>query len=152
MEVPKVDPEKIHLQGIKVLKAHFEVEEELMDKATGLSHFNVDLEGSPAYGFEEKVVRFRLQIAIQGFNKEKKKIGVRGKYCIDSIFYVENLEDFMSTDENKEILGVDKTFAATIAGISYSTSRGIVLDRTQGTEFKGVILPVINPYDLLKKN
>ncbi len=34
-------------------------------------------------------------------------------------------------------------------GITYSTGRGIVLERMQDTFFEGAILPVINPYEAL---
>jgi hypothetical protein len=34
-------------------------------------------------------------------------------------------------------------------GIAFSTARGIVFDRTQGTFFGGVILPVIDPKKLI---
>ena len=150
MSTAIVQPEKIHLQSIRVLKAHFEVAEKLMDVSTGLSHFDVDLNATPEFNLDEDSIRFRLNIIIDGYNEDKIKIEVSGKYCIDTVFKVDNLDEFVKWDEKKENFSVDENIIATIAGISYSTSRGIVLDRTQGTEFKGVILPVINPYDLLK--
>jgi hypothetical protein len=47
---------------------------------------------------------------------------------------------------------IEEAIGATIAGISYSTSRGIVLERTLGTDFGGIILPVIDPAELIRKD
>lgn len=45
---------------------------------------------------------------------------------------------------------MDSILGTTLMGIVYSTARGIILERTQGTFFNGVILPVINPNKLIK--
>ena len=62
------------------------------------------------------------------------------------------MRDFISYEENKEDYTIDSQLGATIAGISYSTARGIVLERTNGTYFNGVILPVLNPRELLEED
>ncbi|MFT7381115.1 MAG: hypothetical protein ACI9Z3_000997 [Roseivirga sp.] len=151
MSSVKVNPELIHLEGIKILKAHFEVDEELMDAESGMESFKVDLGSSPGFDLENKMVRLRLTINIKGVDGDEKEIGVRGSYCIDFIYMIENLDEYVSWEKSGEAFGVDENLAATISGISYSTARGIILDRTQVTEFKGIILPVIDPYQLLDK-
>ena len=52
---------------------------------------------------------------------------------------------------SEEDFSVSAMIGATLAGIAYSTTRGIILDCTQSTDFKGVLLPVINPQQLLLK-
>jgi hypothetical protein len=41
-------------------------------------------------------------------------------------------------------------FAATLAGISYSTLRGIVFEKTKDSNWGALILPVVDPTILLK--
>lgn len=63
---------------------------------------------------------------------------------------VENLDEFMGENEAEtEGFVVSDELGATIAGISYATARGIILDRTHATYFNRVIFPVLNPRDLL---
>lgn len=150
MNKAKVDPNKIHLLAIKILKAHFEVDGDLMDSNIKLGDYKVDLSSTPGFSLEEKLVRFRLNIALSGYDTNGNEIGVKGSYCIDYTFQVENLQEFIYPEEDIKTFSVDDNLVATIAGISYSTSRGIILDRTQATEFNGVLLPVIDPYQLFE--
>lgn len=151
MGTPKVEPDKIHLQKIRILKADFKVDEDLMDTESGVVHFKVDLKSEPGFNLPDQMMRFRLNVRLTGYDEESEPVGVTGEYCIDFIYMIENLEDFISMEEDGENFGVDEDLGATIAGISYSTARGIILDRTQHTDFNGAILPVINPYELLER-
>lgn len=149
MSSVKVNPALIHLEGIKIVKAHFEVDEELMDTDLGMESFKIDMGSQPGFDLDNKMVRLRLTINMKGIDGSNNEIGVKGNYCIDFVYLIENLDDYISWEENGESFGVDEALAATISGISYSTARGIILDRTQVTEFRGIILPVIDPYSLL---
>lgn len=40
---------------------------------------------------------------------------------------------------------------ATLLGIAFSTARGIIFERTRGTFFDGVILPVVDPFKVLEE-
>jgi hypothetical protein len=60
---------------------------------------------------------------------------------------VDNLKELVQIQGS--ISTIDGRLAATVLGIAYSTARGIVVERTQGTFFNGAILPVINPSSLL---
>lgn len=44
---------------------------------------------------------------------------------------------------------IDAALGATLLGTAYSTARGIIFERTRGTYFDGVILPVIDPFKVL---
>jgi hypothetical protein len=68
--------------------------------------------------------------------------------CIEFRFVVENFEDFVKVEEKDEIR-IDAALAATLLAMAYSTARGIVFERTRGTFFDGVILPVIDPFNTL---
>ena len=95
-------------------------------------------------------MRFRLFIRLDGQNEKEEVMDLRGEYHIEFVYQVENLDEFMEENEAEtEGFVVSDELGATIAGISYSTARGIILDRTHATYFNGVILPVLNPRDLL---
>ncbi|MBK6947694.1 MAG: hypothetical protein IPH16_06115 [Haliscomenobacter sp.] len=69
-------------------------------------------------------------------------------YHLDFVLEVENLEVFLSR-EDAEIQVLD-ILAATLLGLCISTARGILYERTQGTPFEGIILPVVDPMKVLR--
>lgn len=148
----KVIPEKIHLAGIRILKSHFEVDPSAVDSPEIIEKIKTGLKSESGFNLEDNYQSFRLFVKIQGYNKKEEKISVRGEYHIDFHFFIDNLKDFITEEADSDQFSVASELGATIAGISYSTSRGIILDRTQTTDFNGVILPVINPHKLLKED
>lgn len=151
MSKPQVQPEKIHLIGLRILKSHFETDLNNHNQFE-VSHFGVGLKSESGFSLEESGVQLRLYIKIRGFDADQNAIDVFGEYLIEFHFTVENLTDFVTVNTEDEGFLVDSMIGATLAGIAYSTSRGIILDRTQSTDFKGVILPVINPQQLLSED
>ncbi len=156
MSEPKVVAEKIHLEGVRILKSHFEVSE--INNQSEIDSFSMGFKSEAGFNIQDNQHRFSLFVKIKGLDKKEEYMGVSGEYHIDFYYYIENLEDFIHWEEGKEGLENDENFSvsqvlgATIAGISYSTSRGIILDRTQATDFNGVLLPVINPNLLLTED
>lgn len=63
---------------------------------------------------------------------------------------VDNLEELAPLNKNQAAVELHSTLANAVASISYSTSRGILLTRLQGTALQKFILPVIDPMSLLK--
>lgn len=153
MSEQKIIPEKIHLEGVRIMKSHFEVLEQ--NDQLEITSFAMGFKSEASFDIEEKQNRFRLYVKIKGLNHSQEYIGISGEYHIDFIYYIENLDQFIYWEENEGVkageneFSVSQTLGATIAGISYSTSRGIILDRTQSTDFNGILLPVIDPNRLL---
>ena len=56
----------------------------------------------------------------------------------------------MYTLNEEDIPVFKELFVATLAGISYSTLRGIIFEKTSDTPWGGLTLPVINPKLLLE--
>ncbi|MEO8174288.1 MAG: hypothetical protein ABI581_14435 [Sediminibacterium sp.] len=98
---------------------------------------------------EEKIVGLQLEIRITATGIGGKDLNVTGAYTHDIVFRVENLDDFVeiSADET-EPPEIDALMSATLTGIAFSTVRGIIFSRTQGTSLGTVILPVIDPKKL----
>ena len=95
---------------------------------------------------EEKIVKSELLIKIEA--KGENDGLIEAIYNIVFIFYVENLEELIS--QKKKEIKVDANLGNAIASISYSTTRGLLIARLQGTVLDGFYLPIINPNGLLK--
>ena len=68
------------------------------------------------------------------------------------VFIVDNLGKYVVTKDTKTEF-IDKknlAFLASLIGLSYSTSRGIVLEKCRGTIVETQVMPVINPMKFIK--
>jgi len=153
----KIVPEKIHLNRINIFKSNMNGTQEFLDSPVEAEEIRVGYSQESGFNLEKKLVRIRLYIQIEGYRR-KKPLGLQGEYGIEFLFIVENLEEYIESQKqpqnknNKELYMVSSILGSTLMGIVYSTARGIILERTHGSYFRGVILPVINPNDLLKAN
>lgn len=73
-----------------------------------------------------------------------------GKFMYQFIFEIEHLNDFAIVKGEK--VKLDKALEANIVGISYGTSRGLLLGRFNDTIYKECLLPVIDARNILQKN
>ncbi|MET7000269.1 hypothetical protein [Chitinophaga defluvii] len=145
----KVDAAKISLLDIITLKGSIDLADETMAivKPAGYSfEFKTDSHIQP----DDKLIRFYLHSSIKCFNETEQLNGVTADYTLEFIFEVSNLLEFIMLDDVKQTIKVDNQLGVTIASIAYSTARGVIFDKTQGTPLDGVILPVINPLNLIK--
>lgn len=144
----KVDPSKIILEGISILRAAIDPTDAYIAAPVApattawncVTGWNIDHETS--------TIMFSIRIDLQGVDKKAKEIGLKGYYELGFRFKVTNLKELTQKIQGND--AVDGSLLATIAGIAYSTTRGIVMERTAGTFFNGVILPVIDPKQLLQ--
>lgn len=142
----KIDPEKIHIQSVRILNAHFSIKEDFdPDEFLSLA---MGFKSETVFNLEKNLLNFKLFIKVEGLNKDEEFTGISVKYIIEYFYLIENLNDFADFEED-ESYTISQQLGATIAGISYSTSRGIILDRTQTSEFNGILLPVVDPNKLL---
>lgn len=142
-----IKPELIHLRALKVYKTLVDASDDYIDNPVEVENISVQYAQNSAFNFEEKAIRIRLEILMLAVDSEDKEIGLNAEYGIEFHFVVENLDEFIEVEgDTKTINGM---LGGTLMGISYSTARGMVFERTQGTHFKGVILPVIDPKELV---
>ena len=147
----KIDPEKIHMLRIKTLKGRIANDAEIDSSIIASYRFTNDI--ATAINEEEKIVGLKLTVYIDTLDNKKEKLDIQASYTHEFVFKVDNLSDFVYSEEEKETAGndniVDPLLIGTLAGISYSTTRGIIITRTQGTALNAVILPVIDPKKLM---
>ena len=145
-EAVKLHPEKIEFIDFNILKGKIETPEGF-DLQKIIKHdFSVDLQLS--FNLEEKLIKaivlFDVETDSEGGN-EKEAVST---FKLQFIYRYEELESLAIPDEDKKI-NLHPHLGNAVSAITYSTSRGILMTRYQGTPFRDFILPVLNPDDLL---
>lgn len=142
-----IKPELIHIQTLNVYKASVNTTDEYLNVPKPIGDIRVKYAQDTAFNLKKSAVRIRLDVILEALDKQEQFIGLDALYGIEFHFIVDNLDDFIEDEgDTKKVKGL---LGGTLMGIVYSTARGIIFDRTQGTFFRGVILPVIDPKDLI---
>lgn len=138
-----IDPSKIHLNQIEPLKSAIKeikkkiVADEAIDFKIG--HIN-------AHHLEEK--RFLMGLELVLTLNERKSVE-QAIFRYNFHFMIENLEEMYKLDEQGKPI-FQKVFGATLAGISYSTLRGIVFEKLLNSSWGSITLPIIDPNSILE--
>lgn len=142
-----IKPDLIHIITLNVYKALVNTSKEYLDNPVNIENIQVKYAQDSAFNFNENGIRIRLEVILDALNKDNEAIGLNAEYGVEFHFVVDNMNEFIVEEgKTKKLKGI---LGGTLMGISYSTIRGIVFDRTQGTFFRGVILPVIDPNELI---
>lgn len=144
-----IDPEKIQLLNIRTLSGNInEVTDSEINAVVG-HQFNFELR--TGLNPEDNIIGLHLVVSIEGRDKSDNPLNVKGSYTHEIVFKVENLIDFLDQVESGDNpkYNIDSVLGSTLVSIAYSTVRGIIFTRTQGTSLGSVILPVIDPKKLM---
>lgn len=141
-------PEKLSIISFKLIKGQVEAPEEFIVENVEGHHLENNLE--LGFNLQDKLIKVDYTIDITTESKGKNKNEAKGSFHFVFIFSVENLEELAILNE-KKMIDLNGSLGNALSGITYSTSRGILLTRLQGTPFQNFILPVINPNNLLAK-
>jgi len=144
---PLIQTDKIKLNNIVLLKCGVNSSEQYQEHPIPPEKTVMNLGTSPAFDLDKHKCRFRMHITLEGQDASGTALGLGAEFLIDYFFVIENLADFLI--QQKDGTKIHTILGATLLGISFSTSRGIVLERTKGTPLAGFILPVINPSQAL---
>ncbi|MDC9721979.1 MAG: hypothetical protein PSN34_04300 [Urechidicola sp.] len=139
----KYDPLRLRIIEFKIvngnIKAPYEFDDSLID------NYETSMAFGSSFNLEKKVVKANM-----GFEIETKSTSEQDEALVNFdfvyIFEVDNLDELFTEGAAPEDL---KRLMTAIAAISFSTSRGILLTRLQGTVMKEYILPIVNPVKLL---
>jgi|VirMetMinimDraft_7_1064189.scaffolds.fasta_scaffold18294_4 hypothetical protein len=152
MKEHKINPEDIHLLKVSVFKSSIERQEKLLDQPLiEPKNYSFSFAQKSAFNHEEGMVRIQLFILLKAQGDNASDLGIQGEFGIEFNYKIDNIETLYTKGEDGK-LHYDVSLGATLMSISYSTARGIILQQTQGSiiSLSGVIMPVINPADLLK--
>jgi hypothetical protein len=143
-----IDPEKIHLINIKTIKGNIDAAYDIDVNAITGHEFSFEL--GTGINKDDNVIGINLLVNIVAKDNTNQMLSIKGSYTHEIIFIVDNLKDFLEPDESdNNKYKIDGGLGSTIVSIAYSTIRGIIFTRTQGTSLGSVILPVINPKKLM---
>ncbi|MGB5819830.1 MAG: hypothetical protein WBG90_10130 [Saonia sp.] len=138
-----IDPEKIHLKHIEELYTDIgELEENLIP----ITSFDTKIAHKSAYNVSDNLFLLGLKAVFKAVDIEDQPECI---FRVNFHFEVDNL-DKMFTYNEEDIPIFQELFVATLAGISYSTFRGMIYEKTINSLWNGITLPVINPVRLLQ--
>jgi hypothetical protein len=141
------DPEKISIIEFRMAKGEVETPENFDHSKIEGHHIENELQ--IGFNLDKKLVKADFTIEIKTKSKGQKETESIGKFHLVFIYHVENLEELASPDKNN-LIALQPALGNTLSSVTYSTSRGILLTRLQGTALQNFILPIINPNKLLK--
>ncbi|MBI1782738.1 MAG: hypothetical protein HYR66_15445 [Sphingobacteriales bacterium] len=141
----KIEADKIHILNIRTLRGNIDCPIDAnIDNVYG-HVFGFDLK--TALQSQDNMVGLKLQVDIEAIDEANEKLPITGSYTHEIIFKIDNLDDFIEKENGGE--WIDARLGSTLVTIIYSTVRGIIYSRTQGTSLGIVILPVIAPLKLM---
>jgi hypothetical protein len=143
-EFGKLIPEKIKMLHFSIINGQIDCPEEHENKKVENFKFDVDFEMS--HNLAENLVKTDFKVSVETESTDQKE--AVGKFHFIYWFSVENLDELILIEEKEEL--VSRTLAGALSAITYSTSRGILMTRFQGTALSNFILPIVDPNDLLK--
>ena len=145
----KIDPNKILITSIKTLKGNINSTDEESEMI--VKQYQIECTSESTVNIDEKLIRIIFKIDIFVIDESDEKTGTYASYTNEFIFLVDNLDKLTKLLDNG-VVEIDVELSKTLLSISFSTSRGMIYNRTQGTILNGIILPVVNPNDLLNSS
>ena len=140
------DPEKLSIIEFKFIKGQVDTPEDfVIDKVDGHQLENTL---QLAFNLEEKLVKADFTVEIKTESNGENSKEASGSFHLVFIYRVGNLEELARPGKNN-LLDLHPTLGNALSSITYSTSRGILLTRLQGTALQNFMLPIINPNKLL---
>jgi hypothetical protein len=109
-------------------------------------YFDIKFGFSPGINLSQKKIRIIFTCDILTFTNSNEKVDIKGRFEIAYFFEVENLEKLVNIEDGIEI---NSDLVTSLGNIAYSTSRGIIYTRCQGTILQKLILPVMSTKKLV---
>lgn len=140
----QLEIDKIHLQRVTIVSAF--IENPLEISAREVEGFNFNLGFTLGFNPEDQMAKAELEVNLSTALEDAVSQAT-AKFKLAFIYSLDNFDDLIHLDNTR--VEVSDELAIAIASISYSTARGILLTRFQGTLFREFILPVISPLKIL---
>lgn len=143
----KFDPEKITIIDFKMLKGQVETPEDF-DLETVEGH---ELNNSFQLSFNlgENLAKVDFSTSIETKSSRKDRREATGSFHFVFVYHMESLNEFAIPSKGE--IRLSSELANVLASITYSTSRGVLITRLQGTAFQNFILPIVDTDKLLPK-
>ena len=133
----------------KMLKGQVDVPKEFETANVDGHHLDISLQ--LGFNLDEQLVKADFTIEIKTESKGQTTKEASGYFHLVFIYLVQNLNDAAKPD-GKNLIELHHGLANALSSVTYSTSRGILLTRLQGSALQNLVLPIINPNKLLQNN
>lgn len=140
------DIELVKLNELMITNAAIENKTQLIQLEKGQFSHTLKFQFQAAVNITAKTVRIIFLCNIDTLDKNNESLDVKGLFEIAYIFNVQNLEDLIQPPA--EDLNLEQELLLSLSNIVYSTSRGVIYTRCQGTILKHLILPIIPTHKL----
>lgn len=139
------DPEKLSIVDFRYVQGRIDMPEYFA--LEHLESYKVDSGVELSFSLEDRLVKSVFDIRIQTDSLGKNPSEGEASFRFTFIYHVDNLTELVAT-QGEAILEANKLLVSAISAITYSTCRGILLTRLQGTALEKFILPVVDPKKL----
>lgn len=144
-----LQPEKIHFIDFGIVKGQIESDYDFEIEKILRYDFNSDFKVS--FKQDEKLAKADFKVSVSTKSEQGQSKEASGFFHFVFLFMIENFDELAHKNEETGRFKYNPALGNALASITYSTSRGILMTRFQGTALSEFILPIINPNDLLKK-
>lgn len=148
MEPRKIQPNKISIREFRLVKGL--IDSPFDFKLSEIKSFDFKVDLKTGFNLEEGLIKADFIIDVATISNQPVMESTCNYHFV-FLFHVEDLKEHAVIGAD---MGVDWNpyLANAIASITYSTSRGILMSRFQGTIMKDFILPVVDPNSLWVKS
>ena len=148
MQDSKFVPEKISLIDFKMIKGQVDTPENFdLSKVAG---YQLENSLQLAFNLDDKMAKADFTVNVKSESKSVNETEASGSFHLMFIYRIDNLEELAIPEKNNR-LDLDPGLANALSSITYSTARGVLMTRLQGTALQNFVLPIINPNNLLRK-
>lgn len=142
MTPPLFDINKVRIDDILITNVLIENPDNLSELVREHHEFDLSYGFDPALNVGQKKVRLIFNSDIEVFGSSRNRIGVSAKFTIVFIFSVDNLDELVF--RQGDLADADPDLMTALASITYSTSRGIIYTKSQGTIIEKFIFPTVS--------
>jgi hypothetical protein len=148
MSANLLQPDKIEIVDFKIIKGQINSPFDFENDKVKSHIFNLNFE--LGFNIPDKLIKVEFSVNIETKSEKEDGEEAIGAFSFVYVFHIENIEDLTKVEDD-ETVAVHPILGNTLASITYSTSRGILMTRFQGTALSNFILPVIDPNKLLQE-
>lgn len=147
MEAKRIQPEKIVLREFRLVKGL--IDSPFDFKVSEIKSFDFKVDFKTGFNLDEDLIKADFGIDVATVSNQPVTEATCNYHFV-FLFFVEGLKEHAVMTENN-VVDWNPYLANAVASITYSTSRGILMSRFQGTIMKDFILPVVDPNGLWAK-
>jgi hypothetical protein len=140
------DPAKLTIIEFKMLKGQVDAPE--VFDTNQVEGYEIDNTLQLGFNMEDQLVRADFTIDIKTKSTGGHHNEATGHFHLVFIYSIDNLVELAHPNTHQRI-ELHPALGNALSSVTYSTVRGVLLTRLQGTALQNFILPVINPNQLL---